>query len=97
MLAGELVIIGGHRTWRGPHAVTVSLFGWFVAVRGFLLIAVPTTVESGVDTTMYSPTAILLFRIFFGALAVVGLVLTYAGRFTNPGGHPGTTDRDAVP
>jgi hypothetical protein len=97
MLAGGLVIIGGHRSWRGPLAVTMSLFGWFVAVRGFLLIAVPATVESGVDTPMHSPTAILLFRIFFGALAVVGLVLTYAGWFIKPGGHPGTTDRDAVP
>jgi len=82
MLAGGLVIIGGHRSWRDPLAVTVSVFGWFVAIRGFLLIAVPSTVESSVDTTMQSPTATLLFRLFFGALAMVGLVLTYAGWFS---------------
>jgi hypothetical protein len=84
MLGGGLVIIGGHRSWRGPLAVTVSLFGWFVALRGFLLIAAPTTVQSGVDATMLSPTTTLLARIFFGALAVIGLLLTYAGWFTKP-------------
>ncbi|MGO4648937.1 hypothetical protein AB4305_28890 [Nocardia sp. 2YAB30] len=84
MLCGGLVIIGGHRSWRGPLAVTVSLFGWFVALRGFLLIANPEAVESGVDSTMQSPTATLMARIFFGVLAVIGLLLTYAGWFTRP-------------
>jgi hypothetical protein len=84
MVAGGLVIIGGHRSWRGPLAITVSLFGWFVALRGFLLIATPTTIQSGVDATMLSPTMTLLARVFFGALAVVGLLLTYAGWFTKP-------------
>lgn len=81
MLAAGLVIIGGHRSWRGPLAVTVSLFGWFVAIRGFLLIAVPATVESGVDATLLSPTALTVARVFFGVLAVIGLLLTYAGWF----------------
>ncbi|WP_327097453.1 hypothetical protein OIE68_00815 [Nocardia vinacea] len=84
MLCGGLVIIGGHRSWRGPLAVTVSLFGWFVALRGFLLIANPEAAESGVDSTMQSPTATLVARIFFGVLAVIGLLLTYAGWFTRP-------------
>ncbi|WP_412516460.1 hypothetical protein K8Z49_37770 [Actinomadura madurae] len=86
MLGAGLVIIGGHRNWRGPLAVTVSLFGWFVALRGFLLIADPTAIQSGVDATMLSPTATTLARIFFGALAVAGLLLTYAGWFTKPVG-----------
>ncbi|GAB2756410.1 hypothetical protein [Amycolatopsis magusensis] len=88
MLGGGLVIIGGHRNWRGPLAVTVSLFGWFVALRGFLLIAFPTTIESGVEATLLSPTAMVLARVFFAALAVVGLVLTYAGWFSRPGRDP---------
>ncbi|MFI7671963.1 hypothetical protein [Nocardia sp. NPDC049526] len=33
---------------------------------------------------MQSPTATLVARIFFGALAVVGLLLAYAGWFTKP-------------
>src|SRR5262249_19320720 len=84
MLAGGLVIIGLHRSWRGPLAVTISLFGWFVAIRGFLLIAAPATIESGVDATMLSPTAVVVARVFFAALGALGLVLAYAGWFTRP-------------
>jgi hypothetical protein len=81
MLGAGLVIIGGHRSWRGPLAITISAFGWFVAVRGFLLIADPTAVEATVDATMLSPTATLLARLFFGILGAIGLWLTYAGWF----------------
>lgn len=84
MLAGGLIIIGGHRSWRGALAITVSLFGWFIALRGFLLIATPTMIQSGVTATMLSPTATLLARLLFGAMAMVGLLLTYAGWFTKP-------------
>jgi hypothetical protein len=84
MLAAGLVVIGVHRSWRGPLAVTVSLFGWFVALRGFLLIATPATVQAGVDATMLSPAATTVARVFFAALALVGLVLACAGWFTAP-------------
>lgn len=84
MLAAGLVVIGLHRNWRGPLAVTVSLVGWFVAVRGFLLIATPSTIQAGVDATMLSPTATAVARVFFAALGVLGLVLAYAGWFTAP-------------
>jgi hypothetical protein len=84
MLAGGLVIIGLHRNWRGPLAVTISLFGWFVAVRGFLLIATPSTIQAGVDATMLSPTATTVARVFFATLGALGLVLAYAGWFTRP-------------
>ena len=64
--------------------LTISLFGWFVAIRGFLLIAAPSTIESGVDATMLSPTATAVARVFFAALGALGLVLAYAGWFTRP-------------
>jgi hypothetical protein len=89
LFLGGLIIIGLHRSWRGPLAVAVSLFGWFVAIRGFLLIAAPSTIESGVDATMLSPTATAVARVFFAALGVFGLVLAYAGWFT--GQAPRTT------
>ena len=82
MLAAGLVIIGLHRSWRGPLAVTISLFGWFVAIRGFLLIAAPSTIEAGADATLLSPTATIVARVFFAALGALGLVLAYAGWFT---------------
>ncbi|MFD6443916.1 hypothetical protein ACFWEJ_02365 [Promicromonospora sp. NPDC060204] len=84
MLLGGLIIIGGHRSWRGPLAITVSLFGWFVALRGFALIVTPDAMQTGVDATMDSPTATIAARIFFAALAVMGLLLTYGGWFTTP-------------
>jgi hypothetical protein len=84
MLGGGLVIIGGHRHWRGPLAIAVSLFGWFVAIRGFMLIATPSALQAGVDATMLSPAATTAARVFFAALAVMGLLLTYAGWFTGP-------------
>jgi hypothetical protein len=84
MLAAGLVIIGLHRNWRGPLAVTISLFGWFVALRGFLLIATPSTIQAGVDATMLSPTATIVARVFFAALGALGLLLAYAGWFSAP-------------
>lgn len=84
MLGAGLVVIGGHRSWRGPLAVTVSLFGWFVALRGFLLIVAPAAVQSGAQATLLSPTGVALARVLFGALAVMGFLLTCAGWFTKP-------------
>ena len=96
MVGGGLVIIGGHRNWRGPLAITVSLFGWFIAVRGFLLVAAPSAIESGVDATLLSPTAMTLSRVFFGLLAVAGLLLAYAGWFTKPKGTEPAVSRAAM-
>lgn len=84
LLAVGLIIIGLHRNWRGPLAVTISLFGWFVAIRGFLLIATPSTIEAGADATLLSPAATTVARVFFAALGALGLVLAYAGWFTGP-------------
>ncbi|MDA0563295.1 hypothetical protein LG943_02960 [Streptomonospora sp. S1-112] len=79
MLAGGLTVIGGHRHWRGPLAVAVSLFGWFVALRGLALIAAPGAMEAGVQATMDSPAALAAARVFFGALALVGVLLAWGG------------------
>lgn len=84
MLAGGLVIIGLHRNWRSPLAVTISLFGWFVAIRGFLLIATPSAIQAGAEATLLSPAATTVARVFFAALGVLGLVLADAGWFTAP-------------
>ncbi|MFE7504541.1 hypothetical protein [Promicromonospora sp. NPDC057488] len=91
MLLGGLIIIGGHRSWRGPLAITVSMFGWFVALRGFALIVTPDAMQTGVDATMNSPAATIAARFFFAALAVMGLLLTYGGWFTKPTSPEQTT------
>ena len=84
MLLGGLIVIGGHRSWRGPLAIVISLFGWFVALRGLALIVVPEAMQTGVDATMAVPAAVLGARIFFVALAAFGLWLTYGGWFAKP-------------
>jgi drug/metabolite transporter (DMT)-like permease len=81
MLVGGVTIIGVHRNWRGPVAVAISLFGWFVALRGLLLFAAPDLVRSGADAALLSPSAVTVARVGFAFLAVVGLGLTYAGWF----------------
>ncbi|MEV4079410.1 hypothetical protein ACGFJC_53020 [Nonomuraea fuscirosea] len=82
MLAGGLVIIGGHRNWRGPAAVTVSLFGWFVALRGLGLIATTSVVQDTVNAVTLEPGPLAAARGFFGLLALMGLWLTYVGWFS---------------
>ncbi|SDD04045.1 hypothetical protein [Glycomyces harbinensis] len=84
MFLGGLIIIAGHRSWRGPLAIAISLFGWFVALRGVALIATPDAMQSGVDATLDSSGATLAARLFFAALAIMGLLLAYAGWFTKP-------------
>lgn len=81
LLGGGLVIIGLHRNWRGPAAVAVSLFGWFVALRGVLMLAAPQTIETGAGETLSSPGLLLAARVFFGLLAAGGLYLAYVGWF----------------
>ena len=36
-----LLIIAFHQYWSSPAAVMISLFGWFLAIRGFILLAFP--------------------------------------------------------
>jgi len=79
MLAAGLIIIAFHQYWRSASAVVISLFGWFVAVRGLAMMAIPSAIETGADETISSPGLQLGARIFFGLLTVVGLWLTYVG------------------
>jgi hypothetical protein len=79
MLACGLVIIGFHQYWYSASAVVISLFGWFVALRGLALMAFPTEIESGATETLSRPGLLLGARIFFLALTAVGLWLTYLG------------------
>jgi hypothetical protein len=79
MIGAGLVIISLHRHWRGPAAIVISLFGWFVGLRGLALIAIPSQMESAVDATTLSPGLTTAARIFFVLLAMAGLWLSYVG------------------
>jgi hypothetical protein len=85
MLIAGLIVIAFHQYWRSVTAVLISLFGWFVALRGVTMMAFPATIETGAGDTLASQGLLLLARIFFGLMTVMGLWLTYVGW------RPGTT------
>ena len=60
-------------------ASAISLFGWFVALRGLTLMAFPTAIENGAGATIDSPGLLLGARVFFLMLSVLGLWFTYVG------------------
>jgi hypothetical protein len=79
MLAVGLIVIAFHQYWRGVTAVLISLFGWFVALRGVAMMAFPAAMKAGTGDTLASPGVLLAVRVFLGLLAVMGLWLTYVG------------------
>lgn len=87
------VIIAFHQYWRSVAAVLVSLLGWFLAIRGMLILAIPDVYDSAGATLEQH--AIGWVRIIFAALALVGLYLTYVGWIAKPGGqdHPDAAGR----
>ena len=85
MLIAGLIVIAFHQYWRSVTAVLISLFGWFVALRGVTMMAFPATIETGAGDTLASQGLLLVARIFFGLMTVMGLWLTSVGW------RPGTT------
>jgi hypothetical protein len=79
MLVCGLVIIAFHQNWHSPPAIAISLFGWFVALRGLALMAFPAAIESGAGSTLTSPGLLLGARVFFLLLAVMGVWLSWVG------------------
>ncbi|MBF9522677.1 hypothetical protein BKG83_00830 [Mycobacteroides chelonae] len=71
-----LMIIAFHQFWRGLAPVIISLFGWFLALRGFVLLVFPQLMQKGVDASV---PAVGPVRFFFLFLTVVGVYLTYVG------------------
>ena len=81
LLFGGLLIIAFHQYWSSAAAILISLFGWFLALRGLVLLAAPQLIERAAAASMG---AISLVRIGFGALVLVGLYLTFVGWIARP-------------
>jgi hypothetical protein len=79
MLVCGLIVIAFHQDWSSVAAVLISLFGWFVALRGLALIAFPSAIQAGADETTINSGLLIAARIFFLLLTVMGLWLTYVG------------------
>ncbi len=76
-----LLIIAFHPYWSSPAAVMISLFGWFLAIRGIILLAAPQLILRGGIASLHLVPAV---RIGFFLLVLIGLWLTYVGWFTKP-------------
>jgi uncharacterized membrane protein len=85
LLFAGLLIIAFHQEWSSPAAVVISLFGWFLALRGVVLMAAPQLIERG---AFASTGALPLVRIGFGGLVIVGLWLTAVGWIARPPAAP---------
>ncbi|HEX3547574.1 MAG TPA: hypothetical protein VHU62_13500 [Mycobacterium sp.] len=73
-----LLIIAFHQYWRSPAAVIVSVVGWFLAIRGVILLAVPQAYDAA-GNAIYSSGAKAVIWVMFVCLALSGLYLTYVG------------------
>jgi hypothetical protein len=80
LLFAGLLIIALHQYWSSTAAVVISLFGWVLAVRGVVLLAVPKLYER-VGTALE---AVSVVRSLFGVLVAIGLYLTYVGWIAKP-------------
>jgi hypothetical protein len=75
-----LFVVAFHQYWRSVAAVIISLFGWFLLLRGFALLAVPQlVVDAATSAAQTSGPAVGLVRVGFGLLALCGLYLAYVG------------------
>lgn len=81
LLFSGLLIIAFHQYWSSPSAMLISLFGWFLWLRGFVLMAAPQLIGRGAAASMG---AMPVVRIGFGVLALIGLGLTFVGWIAKP-------------
>ena len=80
LFGGGLFVVAFHQFWRSVAAVIVSLFGWFLLLRGFVLLAAPQLIINGAESaTATSSAGLVVVRLGFGLLAVCGAYLTYVG------------------
>lgn len=81
LLFGGLLIIACHQYWSSAAAIMISLFGWFLALRGLVLLAAPQLIAHGADAAIKFLPAV---RAGFSVLVLAGLWLTYVGWFVKP-------------
>jgi uncharacterized membrane protein len=75
-----LFVVAFHQYWRSVAAVFISLFGWFLLLRGVALLAMPQTiVDAAKSATESSSSDLVAVRVGFGLIALCGLYLAYVG------------------
>lgn len=81
LLLCGLLIIAFHQYWSSAAAIIISVFGWFLALRGLILLAAPQLIAHGADTALRLLPAV---RVGFSILVLAGIWLTYVGWFVKP-------------
>jgi uncharacterized membrane protein len=78
LLIFGMVVIAFHQYWRSPAAIIISVVGWFLAIRGVLLLTVPRAYDAA-GNALYSSGATAVIWVVFICLASAGVYLTYVG------------------
>ena len=81
LLFGGLLIIAFHQYWYSLSAILISLFGWFLALRGLTLLAAPQLIERGAAVSLHF---VPIVQMGFGVLVLIGLWLTHEGWIAKP-------------
>jgi hypothetical protein len=71
-----LLIIGLHQTWHGLSAILISLFGWFLLLRGLALLVMPDVFFAAAQSMAPQP---IFIRALFAVIFLIGLWLSYDG------------------
>jgi hypothetical protein len=79
-----LLIIAFHQYWSRPSAVVISLLGWFVLLRGLLLLYAPQLMERAIRAAVSGDQSVLYVRLGAGVMLLAGLWLTYVGWIAKP-------------
>jgi hypothetical protein len=87
LLLGGVFIIANHQYWSGLSAIVISLFGWFLALRGVVLLAAPQLIQRGAAVAQ-KQRLMPVAEAFLAVLVLIGLWLTFEGWFAKP---PATT------
>jgi hypothetical protein len=88
-----LFVVAAHPYWRGAAAITVSLLGWLITLRGLLLFAFPQAFVAAANGMIGRQGWWVAACVIF---ALVGVYLTYAG-WVPVGGKPRTQAAQTSP
>ena len=83
LLLGGVFIIANHQYWSGLSAILISLIGWFLALRGVVLLAAPQLIQSGAAAAQ-KRNMMPVAEGFLGFFVLIRLWLTFEGWFAKP-------------
>lgn len=71
-----ITVVALHSQWRGPTAIVVSVLGWLIVIRGFMLLAFPNVVTTIATRTLGVQT---FWQFVMVLMIIVGVYLSLMG------------------